>query len=159
MRLQEAQEEGRRAAEELQRAEEELRRLSDPEHRMRGGISAFNASEHSRHVASISKSLGLPKVYAAMDEDAKKPVFTFVWEELAWRRYVAEPTEDLQGPRVYLLGGGDEPDELEFVEWREPNARIDARGTPYPRRSGSLATRFFSRRCCLRRSINRRLWA
>ncbi|CAN5650904.1 hypothetical protein BH24ACT21_BH24ACT21_02250 [soil metagenome] len=128
VRLQESQEESQRTTEELQRATENLRRLSDPEHRMRGGISAFNDSEHARHVASISKSLGLPKVHAGMDEDAVKPVFTFVWEELAWRRYVAEPAEDLHEPRVYLLGGGDDPDEIGDVEQREPNARIDARG-------------------------------
>ncbi|MGB3634655.1 MAG: hypothetical protein WA982_11490, partial [Rubrobacteraceae bacterium] len=127
-RLQESRAESRRNAEELQRAKEKLRQLSDPEHRMRGGISAFNASEHARHVASISKSLGLPKVHAGMDEEANKPIFSFVWEELAWRRYVAEPAEDLQEPRVYLLGGGDDPEELgELGQW-EPNARIDARG-------------------------------
>ena len=127
-RLQEAREESRRNAEELQQAVESLRRLSDPERRMRGGISAFNTSEHARHVASISKSLGLPKIHAGIDEEARKPVFTFVWEELAWRRYVAEPAEDLQEPRVYLVGGGDEPEELEAMEQREPNARIDAQG-------------------------------
>ena len=127
-RLRESQDESRRNAEELQRARENLRRLSDPEHRMRGGISAFNASEHARHVASISKSLGLPKIHAEMDEEAKKPVFTFVWGELAWRRYVAEPVEDLQEPRVYLLGGGDDPEEVEELGPWHPNARIDAQG-------------------------------
>ena len=127
-RLRESQDESRRNVEELQRARENLRRLSDPEHRMRGGISAFNASEHARHVASISKSLGLPKIHAEMDEEAKKPVFTFVWEELAWRRYVAEPVEDLQEPRVYLLGGGDDPEEVGELARRHPNARVDAQG-------------------------------
>lgn len=127
-RLQESREESRQMAEELQRAMEELRRLSDPEHRLRGGISAFNESEHARHVASISKSLGLPRVHAGMDEEANKPVFTFVWEELAWRRYVAEPAVDLQEPRVYLLGGGEDPEEVGEVDLRKPNARVDARG-------------------------------
>ncbi len=127
-RLRESREESFHNAEELQRAMEELRRLSDPEHRMRGGISAFNASEHAGYVSSISKSLGLPKVHAGMDDEANKPIFTFVWEELAWRRYIAEPAEDLQEPRVYLLGGGDEPEELGELDQREPNARIDARG-------------------------------
>lgn len=126
-RLQESRQESRRNAEELQRAMESLRQLSDPEHRMRVGISAFNMSEHARHVASISKSLGLPKVHAGIDEEANKPVFTFVWEELAWRRYVAEPSEDIQEPRVYLLGGGEEPEEMAELD-RGPNARIDAQG-------------------------------
>lgn len=127
-RLQESREESSRTAEELQRALEDLLRLSDPERRLREGISAFNESEHARHVASISKSLGLPGVHAGMDEESDKPVFTFVWEELAWRRYVAEPAKDLQEPRVYLLGGGDEPEELGESERRESNARIDAGG-------------------------------
>ncbi len=127
-RLQESREEGRRNAEELQRAIEDLRRLSDPEHRLRAGISTFNESEHARHVASISKSLGQPKVYAETDKEADKPVFTFVWEEFAWRRYVAEPAEDVQEPRVYLLGGGEEPEEVGEEGRREPNARVDAQG-------------------------------
>ncbi|MDP8939927.1 MAG: hypothetical protein M3N10_06495 [Actinomycetota bacterium] len=128
VRLQEAREESRRNAEELQKALESLSRLSDPDRRLRSGISAFNASEHPRHVASISKSLGLPKVHAGVDEAAHKPVFTFVWEELAWRRYVAEAAEDPQEPRVYLVGGGDEPEKLDAEEKQAPNARVDARG-------------------------------
>ncbi|CAN5535609.1 hypothetical protein BH24ACT22_BH24ACT22_03440 [soil metagenome] len=128
IRLQEAREESRRNSEELQQATEKLQRLSGPEHRMRAGISAFNTSEHARHVSSISKSLGLPEVRAGMDEEANKAVFTFVWEELAWRKYVAEPAEDLQEPRVYLLGGGDEPGELGDLDPLEPNARVDAQG-------------------------------
>ena len=127
-RLRESREESRHVAEELQGAMKELRRLSDPDRRLRGGISAFNESEHARHVASISKSLGLPKVHAGMDEGAGKPIFTFVWEELAWRRYLAEPVEDLQEPRVYLLGGGEDPAEVGEVGRLDPNARVDARG-------------------------------
>ncbi|MGF1471594.1 MAG: hypothetical protein ACFB50_07630 [Rubrobacteraceae bacterium] len=114
--------------EQLRQAAESLRQLSEPEHRLRSGISAFNASEHVRHVASINKSFGLPEVHAGIEGDPPgKPVFTFVWEDLAWRRYVAEPAEDLQEPRVYLIGGN-EREELDSIELKEPNARIDARG-------------------------------
>lgn len=127
-RLREAQDESRRYAEELQQAVESLRRLSEPEQRMRNGISTFNASEHTRHVASISKALGLPRVRAEVDEETNKPVFTLLWEGISWRRYVAEPSEDLSEPRVYLLGGGEDPEEFEAVEQQEPNARIDAQG-------------------------------
>lgn len=113
----------------LQEATKSLHQVSDPAHRLRSGISAFNASEHARYVSSISKSLGLPKVHAGVEGDPPgKPVFTFVWEDLAWRRYAADPAEGLPEPRVYLLGGGDEPDELDPVELEEPNARMDARG-------------------------------
>ncbi len=126
--LLEAREENERLGRDLQQALDRLRRLSEPEHRLRSGIEAFNASEHARHVASISKALGQPKVYAAVEgEPPGKPVFTLVWEGFAWRRYLAEPVEGLAGPRVYLASGEDTPDVPEGLD-REPNARVDARG-------------------------------
>ena len=127
-RLREAREEGRRTAEELERALESLDRLSDPERRLREGISLFNASEHARAVASISKALGLPRVHAALDDGTPgKPTLTFLWDEMAWRRYVSDPTEGIEEPRVYLAGTGDEPSEVE-ESGRQPNARMDSRG-------------------------------
>ncbi len=127
-RLAEARAEERLRAEELERATDSLRRFSEPEHRLRDGIAEFNASEHARHVASISKSLGLPKVHAGISGGAApgKPVFTFVWEGLSWRRYATEPVEGIGEPRVYLVGGGDDPEEMPNSE--APNARIDSQG-------------------------------
>ena len=128
IRLQEAQEERRQYADELGKALDKLQRLSDPEHRLRAGIAAFNESNHSRNVASISKALGLPDVHAGVEGDVPgKPVFTFVWEDISWRRYVAEPIEGLEGPRVYLVASGDDPEE-DPPPHKNPNARIDARG-------------------------------
>ncbi|MGB3683849.1 MAG: hypothetical protein WA990_15340, partial [Rubrobacteraceae bacterium] len=102
--------------------------LSDPEHRLRAGVAAFNESNHSRHVGSISKALGLPGVHAGIEGDAPgKPIFTFVWEEISWRRYIAEPIEGLEEPRVYLVASGDDLEENPPPR-REANARIDARG-------------------------------
>jgi len=76
------------------------------------GISAFNESHHTRNVASISKALGLPGVHAGIQGDPPgKPAFTFVWEGISWRRYVAEPIEGLEEPRVYLVAGSDDPEE------------------------------------------------
>lgn len=129
-RLREAREEGRRKGEELDLTREKLRRLSEPEYRLREGISLFNASEHARTVASISKSFGLPRVHAGVPagvngEPPGKPVITFVWEGVAWRRYVSDPTEGVEEPRVYLVGTGDETSEA--LEGR-PNARVDAAG-------------------------------
>ena len=127
-RLREAQEESHRNAERLEEALESLERLSEPERRLRDGISLFNASEHARAVASISKALGLPRVHAGLHGEAPgKPVLTFAWGEMAWRRYVSDPTEGVEEPRVYLTGTGDEPSEIEDPDW-QPNARMDAQG-------------------------------
>jgi hypothetical protein len=128
LRLREAHEERRHYADELGKALDKLRRLTDPEHRLRAGIAAFNESHHSKNVASISKALGLPSVHAGVEGDAPgKPSFTFVWDEISWRRFVAEPIEGLEEPRVYLVASGDDPEHAEPPEY-EPNARIDARG-------------------------------
>jgi hypothetical protein len=127
-RLRQAQEESRRNAEDLEKALESLKRLSEPEHRLRDGITLFNASDHARTVASISKALGLPQVHAGLGGEAPgKPVLTFVWGDMAWRRYVSDPTEGVEEPRVYLIGTGDDPSEIEGTD-RLPNARMDAEG-------------------------------
>ena len=128
-RLRQAEEENRRRARELEKAREGLKEVSNPEQRLRSGISLFNASEHTRTVASISKALGLPRVHVGADGGpdsmTRKPVITFVWDEMAWRRYVSDPTEGVEEPRVYLIGTGDDPDEIKHPD---PNARMDARG-------------------------------
>ena len=126
-RLREAEEESRRNAEELEKVRKRLDRLSDPGRRVREGIALFNASEHARTVASISKALGLPRVHAGLDEGQEKPVLTFAWSDMAWRSYVSDPTEGVEEPRVYLIGTGDDPSEIEGPR-RRPNARMDARG-------------------------------
>ena len=127
-RLRLAQEESRRNAEDLERALESLKHLSEPEHRLRDGITLFNASDHARTVASISKALGLPQVHAGLGGEAPgKPVLTFVWGDMAWRRYVSDPTEGVEEPRVYLIGTGDDPSEIEGTN-QLPNARMDAQG-------------------------------
>lgn len=128
-RLRQAEEENVRRARELEKAQEGLKEVSNPEQRLRSGISLFNASDHTRTVASISKALGLPRVHIGADGGpnsmTRKPVITFVWDEIAWRRYVSDPTEGVEEPRVYLIGTGDDPDEIKRPE---PNARMDARG-------------------------------
>lgn len=98
---------------------------------MRAGIELFNASEHARTVASISKGFGMPKVHAGAGGDDEgspgKPAFTFAWGEMGWRRYVSDPTEGVAEPRVYLVGSGNDSSELPGYAL-EPNSRIDARG-------------------------------
>lgn len=127
-RLQETHEENSRTAEDLENALAALAQVSNPEHRLRAGLDLFNASEHTRTVASISKSLGLPSVHAGVDTGlGGKPVLTFIWGDMDWRRYIADPTEGVEEPRVYLVGTGGEPAEIRRSGW-QPNARMDAKG-------------------------------
>jgi chromosome segregation ATPase len=126
--LRAAREETRATMEELNRTRESLRRLSDPEHRVRAGIELFNSSQHAATVASISRGLGLPRVHVGVDgppDRPGKPILTFVWGDISWRRYVADPTEGVEEPRVYLVGTSNDPAE---VDTEEPNARMDANG-------------------------------
>jgi len=127
-RLEAAREESRRNAEALRDALESLDRLADPERRLREGITLFNQSEHASTVASISRAFGLPKVHAALDDATPgKPTLTFLWDNVAWRRYVSDPTEGVEEPRVYLTGAGEDPAEIEPSS-RRPNARMDSKG-------------------------------
>ncbi len=127
-RLAQATEEAGRNAEERDAATERLGRLSEPGRKLREGLTLFNASEHARVVASISRSFGLPRVHAGLDGDASgKPTLTLLWGDVAWRRYVSDPAEGVPEPRVYLAGAGDDPDEVPQPE-RQPNARMDAQG-------------------------------
>lgn len=126
--LREAREESARSAEELDAALGSLRRLSEPGRRLREGLALFNESDHARAVASISKSFGLPRVHAGLDGDPPgKPTLTLLWGDVAWRRYVSDPTEGVAEPRVYLAGTGDDPAEIPEPQ-RDPNARMDSRG-------------------------------
>jgi hypothetical protein len=126
--LEAAREESRRNAEALRDTLESLDRLSNPERRLREGIALFNESEHASTVASISRAFGLPKVHAALDDATPgKPTLTFLWDNVAWRRYVSDPTEGVEEPRVYLAGTGEDPSEVESQS-RRPNARMDSKG-------------------------------
>jgi hypothetical protein len=130
-RLREAEEESRQRARELGDVREDLKRVSDPEQRLRAGISLFNESEHTRTVSSISKALGMPRVHVGSDGGSssplKKPIVTFVWSDMAWRRYVSDPTDGVEEPTVYLIGAGDDPADLDRPDLQS-NARMDARG-------------------------------
>jgi hypothetical protein len=46
---------------------------------------------------------------------------------MAWRRYVSDPTDGVEEPRVYLIGAGDDPSDIHRPDLA-PNARMDARG-------------------------------
>lgn len=119
----------RGSPEEVRRALSGLRQLSEPGNRLRAGLSLFNETEHLRVVGAICKSLGEPRIYAALQEHGglHSPTLVFVWPAMGWRRYVTEPEESVPEPRVYLAGSG-EDSAAAPVDSMQPNARLDAEG-------------------------------
>src|SRR3712207_8477511 len=49
-------------------------------------------------------------------------LFRSAWGDMAWRRYVADPTEGVEEPRVYLTGTGDDPAEIEDPQQQQPRS-------------------------------------
>jgi ribonuclease Y len=83
-------------------SERELRgRLSDPANRLRAGIDLFNESDQRRSMSALSKTMGQP--------------------EVPWQTYVSDPGPDVEEPRVYLKGAGED---LSGVDRKPPNARV-----------------------------------
>ena len=114
------------AQEENGRLAGDLRKLAEPGERLRAGVELFNSSEHTRVVSSISKAFGPPEVHVGLDDGTPgTPEITLSWGEFSWRRYAADLTEGVEGPRVYLTASGDEPLRAGTVQ---PNARADERG-------------------------------
>lgn len=101
------------------------RSLADPQNRLRAGIEVFNDSEKLRVVNSISKSFGRPDVFAALEEGEEPPVvLTFAWRDMTWQTYHANPGLEVEEPRVYLHGSGDDMPE----DYGPPNASIGPNG-------------------------------
>ena len=101
----------------------------DGPHRLEAALVAIGHAGRDEAPQGVSKALGLPRVHAGLQGDSPgKPVLTFAWGEMAWRRYVADPTEGVEEPRVYLTGTGDDPAEIEDPQQQQPNARMDAQG-------------------------------
>jgi ribonuclease Y len=102
------------------------RRLADPENRLREGIDLFNDSEHLHTIGSISKSLGPPEIHAILGEGEEPPVIlTFIWDEISWRTYHANPGLAVEEPRVYLQGAGDD---VSAVDRIPSNAHVGSDG-------------------------------
>ncbi len=104
-------------------AERELRsRLADPANRLRAGIDLFNESEQRRSMNALSRTLGQPEVHVELDEGAEPPaLLTFTWQGVTWQTYAADPGPDVEEPRVYLKGAGED---LSGVDRKPPNARV-----------------------------------
>ncbi len=104
---------------------EARRSLAGAQNRLRAGIEVFNGSEQLRVVNSISKSFGRPEVLAALEDGQEPPVaLTFVWRDMTWQTYHANPGLEVEEPRVYLHGSGDDLPE----GYGSPNAHIEPGG-------------------------------
>jgi hypothetical protein len=104
-------------------AERELRsRLADPANRLRAGIDLFNESEQRRSMNALCRTLGQPEVHVELDEGEEPPaLLTFTWQGVTWQTYAADPGPDVEEPRVYLKGAGED---LSGVDRKPPNARV-----------------------------------
>ena len=104
-------------------SERELRgRLSDPANRLRAGIDLFNDSDQRRSMSALSKTMGQPEVHVQLDAgDEPAALLTFTWQGVTWQTYVSDPGPDVEEPRVYLKGAGED---LSGVDRKPPNARV-----------------------------------
>jgi ribonuclease Y len=104
-------------------SERELRgRLADPANRLRAGIGLFNESDQRRSMSALSKTMGQPEVHVELDVgDEPAALLTFTWQGITWQTYVSDPGPDVEGPRVYLKGAGED---LSGVDRKPPNARV-----------------------------------
>lgn len=88
-------------------------------------LELFNASEHQRTVAGLSRSLGSPWATAAPDPDAPSTVTVLVAWELSWYRYRVDLADAIEP--VALQEKGDEVGDID-EELRQWNAGLDAEG-------------------------------
>jgi ribonuclease Y len=104
-------------------SERELRgRLADPANRLRAGIDLFNESGQRRSMSALSKTMGQPEVHVELASGDEPPaLLTFTWQGVTWQTYVSDPGPDVEEPRVYLKGAGED---LSGVDRKPPNARV-----------------------------------
>ena len=104
-------------------SERELRgRLADPANRLRAGIDLFNESDQRRSMSALSKTMGQPEVHVELDAGDDQPaLLTFTWQGVTWQTYVSNPGPEVEEPRVYLKGAGED---LSGVDRKTPNARV-----------------------------------
>ncbi|MDQ4048106.1 MAG: hypothetical protein M3131_01795, partial [Actinomycetota bacterium] len=86
-------------------------------------LELFNASEHQRTVAGLSRSLGLPWARAVPDPEAPSAVTVLVAWELSWYRYRIDLGDAVEP--VALQDKGDELGDID-EELRKWNAGLDA---------------------------------
>jgi hypothetical protein len=102
---------------------------SGVEQRVAAALELFNASEHTRTVAGVARSLGPPVVSARATGPGGRVTIVVSWE-LSWYRYEVELGED---GNVHQAAQGYELDELDADE-RKPTAAADEYGQLHPDR-------------------------
>ena len=93
--------------------------------KMERALEVFNASDHTRTVGGVARSLGAPEVSVRpLPERPSVVAITVMWE-LSWYRYEIDLSDEAGGVR--REGQGDELSELADDD-KLPNAAADDRG-------------------------------
>ncbi len=93
---------------------------------LQGAVDVFNASEYTRRVASLTRSLGAPEVTVRPGEAVETCVVVVLAWELCWYAYEVD-LDDMQGVDVRAIAQGTELSEL-GPDDRLANALADERG-------------------------------
>jgi hypothetical protein len=88
------------------------------------GVDAFNASAYRRTLASITKSLGVPRAsVVVLSGNRPDAIVTVAWE-ISWYQYRVEAEH---GGHVRLEDRGDDPGVID-QRWRDWNAQVAVDG-------------------------------
>jgi hypothetical protein len=98
---------------------------TNAELKMQRALDVFNASDHTRTVGGVARSLGAPAVSVRPRTDRPAVVAITVMWELSWYRFEVDLSDEAGGVRRDAQG--DELSEL-VPEEREANAAADERG-------------------------------
>jgi len=98
---------------------------TNAELKMQRAIDVFNASDHTRTVGGVARSLGAPAVCVRPRTDRPSVVAITVMWELSWYRFEVDLSDEAGGVRRDAQG--DELSDL-VPEEREANAAADERG-------------------------------
>jgi hypothetical protein len=98
---------------------------TNAELKMQRALDVFNASDHTRTVGGVARSLGAPAVCVRPRPDRPAVVAITVMWELSWYRFEVDLSDEAGGVRRDAQG--DELSEL-VPEEREVNAAADERG-------------------------------
>jgi hypothetical protein len=93
--------------------------------KMQRALEVFNASDHTRTVGGVARSLGAPAVRVRPRTDRPAVVAITIMWELSWYRFEIDLSDEAGGVRRDAQG--DELDELSEAE-QEGNAAADERG-------------------------------
>jgi hypothetical protein len=98
---------------------------TNAELKMERALDVFNASEHTRTVAGVARTLGPPAVGVRPLEERPSVVTITVMWELSWYRFEVDLSDE--GSGVRREGHGAELDELDPAE-QQVNAAADEQG-------------------------------